>query len=641
MSSTDSLSQADLSEPWWLEKTQTKAQEKASRLFQYYADNDRHRIGAYRAWQALYTNRELSGQDYLRAYVSNLKLGDIEYSRVPLNVIKIMVDAVHARLTRPDIIVKFVSSGGNFTNRRKSRQMEHWVSYQEHACSLDEKDAAAHQHSLVLGTGAVKTCIHPKVDEIINGVVHPRDLFVDPIEAAATEPSHLYQRQFVSRGRLKTMYPRLARKIDSAGRLSDHIHHEWGVKRAANMGNLVEVVEAWHLPSWEGAGDGRHIIFIDGQCLELDDWELEDFPFSFTRWKRDPVGGFWGIGLAEELIGAHFDLNTSIMHVEACVEASPKPYILIPDDGNVTEGKLGNVPGIKINHTGRAPQIVLPPSVPADVVNYMMTQWQWALQVSRLVAMGMPEKAGNAIETGAGMNAIIDIQNTELSDNYSLRQAFKVRLAEQQLIAGKMVSDRAKLEGRKFRVVLKKDKNTIEDVDWDEIYMDPRKDSYIVQALPASALSVEFGGRLAQVKELLGAGMIDVGEGLALLGFPDLDHYRSLQNASRDAVERILEEILDEGKYTEPEPTMDLRLALKLTQMYINRAQAMGVPDDRINALYQFLRQVNSLISEQQEATQMQAAGVQPGFAGGPPALDITGASPAQAPGAPQQGMQQ
>jgi hypothetical protein len=271
----------------------------------------------------------------------------------------------------------------------------------------------------------------------------------------------------------------------------------------------------------------------------------------------------------------------------------------------------------------------------------MMTQWQWALQVSRLVAMGMPEKAGNAIETGAGMNAIIDIQNTELSDNYSLRQAFKVRLAEQQLIAGKMVSDRAKLEGRKFRVVLKKDKNTIEDVDWDEIYMDPRKDSYIVQALPASALSVEFGGRLAQVKELLGAGMIDVGEGLALLGFPDLDHYRSLQNASRDAVERILEEILDEGKYTEPEPTMDLRLALKLTQMYINRAQAMGVPDDRINALYQFLRQVNSLISEQQEATQMQAAGVQPGFAGGPPALDITGASPAQAPGAPQQGMQQ
>jgi hypothetical protein len=563
----------------------------------------------------------------------------MEYSRVPLNVIKIMVDAVHARLTRPDIITKFISSGGNFTNRRKSKQMEHWISFQDHACSLDDKDSNATLHSLVVGTGAIKTHPHPKVDEVVNAVVHPRDLFVDPVEAIAGEPSHMYQRQFVSKGRLQSMYPHLRGKIATASNISDFRYHEWAVKAQSNMSNMVEVVESWKLPSWPGAGDGKHAIFINGAMLEFDDWELDDFPFSFTRWKRDPAGGFWGIGLAEELIGGHFDMNTSIMHVELCVEASPKPYILIPDDGNVTEGKLANVPGIKINHTGRAPQIVLPPSIPADIVAYMMTQWTWCLQIARLISMGMSEKAGNAAETGAAFQTIVDIQNTELSDNYDIREQFRVRLSEHQLIAGKMIADRARSEGRKFTVVLKKDKNTIEDVDWDEIYLDPKKDSYIVQALPASSLSVEFGGRLAQVKELLGAQLIDVGEGLALLGFPDLDHYRSLQNASRDAVERILEEILDDGKYTEPEPTMDLRLSLKLTQMYINRAQAMGVPDDRINMLYQFLRQVTSLVAEQQEATRMQAAGIEPGFAGGPPALDITGASPTAA--TEEQGQQQ
>jgi hypothetical protein len=73
--------------------------------------------------------------------------------------------------------------------------------------------------------------------------------------------------------------------------------------------------------------------------------------------------------------------------------------------------------------------------------------------------------------------------------------------------------------------------------------------------------------------------------------------------------------------------------------MYINRAQAMGVPDDRINMLYQFLRQVTSLVAEQQEATRMQASGIDPGFAGGPPALDITGASPTAA--TEEQGQQQ
>jgi len=632
MPNTSDLSQTDLSNPWWQEKTATKALEKVQRLFSFYAHEDRHRLNAYTAWEALYTNRDLSGQDYLRSYITNMQLGSMEYSRVPLNVIKIMVDAVHARLTRPDIIVKFISSGGNFTNRRKSRQMEHWTSYQDHASGLGRKDSAATLHSLVLADGFIKTCPHPKVDEIINAVIHPRDIFVDPIEVqAAGEPTHLYQRQFVSRTRLAKMYPGKAGMIMKAGRISDHLQHQWAVKKTSNEGHLVEVVEAWHLPSWSEAGDGRHIIFVDGCLLENDEWELMDFPFSHTQWKRDPSGGFFGIGLAEELIGGHFDLNTSIMHTEACVEASPKPYILIPDDGNVTEGQLGNVPGVKINHTGRAPQIILPPSIPQDIVNYMMTQWQWCLQVARLVAMGMGEKAGNQAETGAAFSTIVDIQNTELSDNYDIREEFRVRLAEQQLIAGKMVADRARSEGRVFRVVLKKDKNTIEDIDWDEFYMDPKRDSYIIQALPASALSTEFGGRLAQVKEMLGAQLIDIGEGLALLGFPDLDHYRSLQNAARDAVERILEEILDDGKYTEPEPTMDLRLSLKLTQMYINRAQAMGVPDDRINMLYMFLRQLTSLLEEQQLATRDQAMGVQPGVIGGPPALDITGGAPTAA----------
>ncbi len=92
-----------------------------------------------------------------------------------------------------------------------------------------------------------------------------------------------------------------------------------------------------------------------------------------------------------------------------------------------------------------------------------------------------------------------------------------------------------------------------------------------------------------------------------------------------------MEEILDDGKFTEPEPTMDLRLALKVCQKHINLAQAMDVEEDRINMMYQFLRGVTDLIAEEQEATQMQASGMGPGLPGQPPAMDITGASPAAA----------
>lgn len=620
------LNASDLRTPWWEEKTKSKAQGPAERLFLHYAENDRNRLAAYVAFNSLYTNRDIRGNEFTRAYTAAYSLEGNEYSRVPLNVIKVMADAVHARVTRQAIRTTFVTSDGNQSLRKRAKQMENWVSFAEYATELPETTQQAYLDALVVGTGIVKTVPHPKIDEILNARVHARDVFVDPIEASATgKPSHLYQRQFVSRGRLKKMYPRFSSKIQDAGRITSEV---FATSFDSPFENLVEVVEGWKLPSWDGAGDGKHILFISGQVLELEDYELNEFPFSFVRWKDDPTLGFWGISLSEELIGLHFDINTSILHLEKAIEAIPKPYILVPNAGDVSEGELGNVPGCIINYTDRAPQIVMPQSVPGDISNYMLEQWNRAIQVSRLGSLSMPETTGNGFETGQAIRDFADIQSTELAPNYKSYEKFKIRLAEKQVATGKLIADRAKSEGRTFRVVLRKDRNTIEDVDWDNIHIDPRKDSYVVQALPASKLSQTPAGRKSDVIDFLNAGLIDQKEALALLDFPDLDHFRSLANASRDAIERILEEILDEGKYSPPEPPMDTRLALKLTQAYINRAQSMSVEEDRISMLYQFMRQVKALIDEEQEATRMQAAGLTPGFTGGQPALDLNGASP-------------
>jgi hypothetical protein len=422
------------------------------------------------------------------------------------------------------------------------------------------------------------------------------------------------------------MFPRKAKKIEDAGRLSAEPFYSF--REGTTLHALVEVVEAWKLPSWDGAGDGKHALFIDGTMLELGDWDQVSFPFSFVRWKTDPTIGFWGIGLAEELIGLHFDINTSVLHTEKAIEAIPKPYVLVPNAGDVSEGQLANVPGTIINYTDRAPQIVLPPIVPRDMIDYIETQWQRAIQVARLAALSLPESTGGGFETGQAIRDFNDIQSTELAPNFKSYENFRVKVSEKQVVTGKMISDRANDEGRTFNVVLREDRNTIEDVDWKQIELDPRRDSYVIQALPASRLSQSPAGRKSDVLDFMNGGLIDRGTALALLDFPDLDHFKSLENASREAIERILEEILDDATYTQPEPTMDLRLALKLTQMYINRAQAMGVDEERISMLLQFLRQVTGMITEQQEATRTQAAGISPGIVGGPPALDLTGQSP-------------
>ena len=634
--STDTVAQSDFSEPWWEEKSKTKILPKITRLYNYYVDHSRDRLQNYRAWQSVYTNRDIKGIDVLHAYTAAVQVQS-QYSRVPLNVAKVMVDAVHARLTRPAVAVEFLPAGANWSLRKRSRQMGQFVRQQQHQCDLRDKEDQAVLSSLITGLGCVKTAPHPVIPEIENFLVHPRDIFVDPTEAAATgKPTHLYHRVFVSRGRLAKMFPKSKRAIMQAGKVSTETKSDWSDAdgREVQTGNshMVEVVEAYKLPSWEGAGDGRKVIFINDAVLDECEWENTDFPFSFTYWKKDPTVGFFGIGLVEELAGLHFDINTSILHVEKCVEAMPKPYILVPADGEVTEGQIGAVPGVIINHTGRAPQIVMPPSVPSDVVNYVASQWQRALQVSRLVAMGLPESAGSQGETGQAFKDIVDIQSTELSPNFKYREDFCVRLAEQQIVAGKLLDLRERAAGNGgFKTVLRKDRNTVEAVEWADIELDPKKDSYVVQAEPTSALSTTFGGRLAEMKELIGLQVIPPSRAFKYLDIPDFDAEARIQNASLDFIERIMEEILDDGKLTEPEPTMDLRLALKVCQKHINLAQAMGVPEDRVNLLYQFLRGVTDLIAEEQEATLGQASGMGPGLPGLPPAGDITGAAPAAA----------
>jgi len=179
-----------------------------------------------------------------------------------------------------------------------------------------------------------------------------------------------------------------------------------------------------------------------------------------------------------------------------------------------------------------------------------------------------------------------------------------------------------------WSVVMRKDKYTIEDTDWSVIDADPKRDSFIIQVFPASMLSQSPAGRKSDVLDFFNAGWLDVGEAMALLDFPDMDRFSGLKNANRENIERIIEDMLDENIYTPPEPTLDLRLAMIMTTMYINKAQAMRVPEERISNLRQFLRQVKSLNDKSEEATMIRAQGMGPGLAGGPPATSPDGSQP-------------
>jgi hypothetical protein len=613
-----------MDEPWWTHTSKSKALGPLLSLFKYFVNEDTQRLAAYDAYSRIYTNRDINSSDYLGAYTAAWDTEGNSYSRVPVNLAKVMVDSAHARVTRQNPRPVFVTRGGNFTLQKKAEQMQNWVEFCEHFSDLRPLKKAAALDGFIYGDGFIKTVEHPVVNEVINERVHPSDIFVDPVEAATTgKPTCLYQRSFVNRSRLAKLFEKgkNKEKILQAGRISEdpYVWH----KARRTMRNMVEVIEAWKLPSYTGAGDGKRAIAVNGAMLGFEEWEDDVFPFSHFQWKADPTVGFWGVSQIEELLGLHYDFNHTIQKIEECVDSMPTPIIMVPEGGSVSKGQLAGVNGIILNYADRPPTFELPPSVPTDALNYAQTIWNKALEVSRLISMTMPESTGGQFETGQAVRDFNDVQQTELAPQYEQFEHFNIIVYENQVRAGRAIFKR----DPSFHVVARRDKYTIEDVDWKDID-DPRKDSFVIQVFPASMLSQTPAGRKSDVLDYFNAGWLDVGEAMALLDFPDLDQFRGLRNAARDNVKRILENILDEGKYTTPEPTLDLRLSMKMTQMFINKAQTQNAPEDRISMLRQFMRQLHQLLQESEEYTLLRSQGMGLGPAGGPPAVSPDGSMP-------------
>lgn len=619
----------DLVTPWWEKEDEAEALRAATGLFQEYVTSDQERVSLQDAWDRLYMNRELTGNSILTSFLSSFSFGGKKFSRIPINVAKVMIDAVFARVTRQVIAIKFLTDTHNFDAREGAEQMQRYVQFQERQQGGEAVAKQAYLDSLRGGTGIIATEDKFTEYDVEQCVVKASDVFADPQETVhLPKPTNLFRRQWVSRHRLKAMFPEYEDKIMKAGQISPDAPATTHVVSLQDRRSLVEVVHGWRLPSFKGAGDGKYIMFVDDQVLKFEDWELEDFPLTFIKCEDNPTNNFWGVGLCEQLLGIHFDINTSFFSVYRTVEMVPRPVLFLTAGAKVNTGKIGNADGLIIESVDGSPRLELPMSVPRDIVDVIMLQWYKALEISGLASLSMPQSTGGGFETGQAVRDFNDIQSTELAPKYVKWQDFRVRTAEQIVSAGKRVANRAEKDGTSYKLVLAKDKHTIEEIDWSNISLDPRRDSYVIQALPASALSQTFAGKKADVLDLLNAGLIDREQALTLMDFPDLDEFFNSIVASRKVFEKEIQQILKKGVPVPVDPNNNVELGLKMYQEAISKAVAMDVPQERISLLRSNVTTLLEYIKRRQMATQNMAAGFGPGLPGSPSALNIDGNSP-------------
>lgn len=590
---------------WWadLPDDPEMAAKKAHSAYSFVRGNDESRQREYDLFVRIYENRDHIGlrSGYGGATRSN--------SRSTLNVTKQAGDAITAKITKSQPLARFQTFGGNRSLMRRAKLLERWVQSEQYRSGFDRLAPDFFFDCVETGTGVMK--FRTEGNTVCAERVYPGDVLVDAAEAEDRTPQQMYHRSMVDRRVLMSMFPKKAAELEDlkAGASYDY------TAASSTLSDKLELVEVWRLPSKSGAKDGFRMLFCEGLYLAHSPWAHDDFPFVFIRWTI-PRKGFWGIGLVEEVLGLHIDVNKTLHRIEKSLQYSHFQVWLEHSSkvkGNVLTNDIG-----AINHYRNTPPVFATPNAVApEQLSHL------ASQIQRVFA-----QAGISMEEAIGVNQLgADASGIARREFYDIgTQRFAV-IAEQwawaYMDAAKWFVRLGKEIAKKnkgYKVVAYRDRNTVDEVDWAEVDMEA--DTYVIRVAPASSLPTLPGPRQQAVLDLWREGLIpDRSTALSLVGFPDFDAFVALDQATLNNIDRIIERILDDGIYEDPEPYMNMQLALKRAQAAYNKALDDGVPEENLEILRRFMNATHSLM-------QRAAAATAPAAPGTPPAPGPTGQPP-------------
>ena len=557
---------------------------------------------AFERFAALYSNMEYVGRS--SKVFSRTSLNAFFANRLSLNVIKSCVDSAAAKIAKNKPRPLFLTSGGASSQQKRAKMLTKYMEGLFDEIKIYPKGQRAFVDSEIFGLGILKVFIED--GKIKTDRIFPEELYVDEQDAIYGEPSQIHHQKYISRDILAETFPEFKAKIFSA---NSFIRPDMAHRTAADQ---IAVRESWHLKSGVGAKDGKHTIVIDNCTLLSEGYDKDYFPFVFFRW-NPRVFGFFGMGIAEELVGIQMEITKTIANIQKSIHLVGVPRIWIESGSGVNPSHITNEPAMIGRYKGAPPIFQVTPCMPPDVYQYLENLVVKAFEMTGISMLSASSRKPDGVDSAVAMREYQDIESERF-------QLVGQRYEDSYMDLARICVDLSKDLYEKNPGLATKVKvgKFLKELKWSEV--DMKEDEYIMRVFPTSLLPTQPQGRLAKIQELVQAGFMSKEDAESLLDFPDLEGYTTLQTAAKNDIMMMIEKILDEGEYQQPEPYMNLDLALITAQSAYLNARVHSVPEERLELMRQFIDNVKDLIDQRD-------ASMAP-----PPAPDLAPTSPTAVP---------
>jgi hypothetical protein len=542
---------------------------------------------------------------------------------VTWNVTRSVVQTVASQVSRSRPRARFVTSQGDYKQRRKAKKLTQLNDGLFNQCRVYEKTQQVFIDAGVFDVGAIEVARDgnvPKVSRVL-----ACEVMVDANDGIYGEQRSMYRRRYVDRTVLLAKYGRLAsgKGVDKA-----FADVKEGSKEAMTMAiaeaststpvhdgamtNLVEVFEAWHLRSTKEKHDGYHVIAIEGHGGKLVAEEYERDYFPIILFPMDPaLTGPYGVCAAAQLMQIQMQINTLLDKIAKAQHLACVPRVGIPMSAKL--GTVNNAIGAHYRFSGTQGAIFSSPAaLSPEVYEHLERHMEKAFSlygVNAQIAAGQKE---------AGLTAAVAIR--ESLDIQTARFAVLSQRWEQlHMDIARRLTDLAReiYEDDKSAMVAAPGTQFLETISWKDV--DLEEDEYVLQPYPVSLLPTTPQGKIDKIGDLVDRGIWSAKRAESALDDLDPDAEMSAERAMEDDIERMCDQMLTDGEYETPDPTMDLPQCLLTASTYLALGRKTKAPEKNLDMLYRFLDDVAEL--------QKQLAPAAPPA----PAPAATGTVPAQA----------
>lgn len=572
---------------WWNADNDSQLARELCSTAAFLKTSQTYRIRQISASIRLYAG--LSVYSYAGSNISKMdRTKTLPDDRPTFNLIRACVDTLHARLSQNEPQPKFLTDNADYTQRHLAQRLNQFILGEFYQTKFYEKAAKALKDGLTIGVGCLKFYEGDDKKVCVDRVL-ATDLYVDDNDAINGEPQQLIQLKLMDRDKLLANSPKKAEDVIEK---TPQSYPDNSPDSGRTVGDQVMVVEGWKLPSGPdpkapGYIPGRHTIAtVEGKIID-EAWNKPKFPFIFFNYS-DPWLGFFGQGIGTQLFGTQLSLQRILYTIARSITLVGVPRVFLEQNSKVVKAHNNNEIGVIVTYSGTKPSYEVAPCNAPELYSERDKLIAYGFQETGVSAMQATSQKPEGLDSGAAIRSYDDIATDRFAsiskkyDNVFIEGAYQIT---------DLAKDIAEKYGKYETVYPNKDGTKEIDLPAMKFIKDP----FVIKCFNESSLPRTPAGRMAEVTNQVQAGMLTLREGRRLLRFPDLEQNEQLDNASEERIFKVLDAIVEDGSYTEPDPFMDLDLALELVVKYYNLYMAANLEQEKEEMLITFFNQCMAL----------------------------------------------